>query len=359
MTRSGRGASDPASRVRLKGPEDIVAAVPFLFGYEPSASLVVIGMRGSRGRLSTSMRVDLPPSEHVGEVVASTMDFLRRDRPDRVVMLIYPAPHLTPAGPLGDAFAAALSEEGIGVSDCLVVRDGRWWSLRCTNPDCCPLEGTPVARVDRPTAELTAAVLGVSAPVESRDALEARVRPLRGASEATMRSAILRNLDEWGRELDDLECEEAADPLAKRVLAGIALVERGVRAMTPGPAATSLLDDEAAWLLVSLSDLRLRDAAIELALAGDDEDARRESRSQAEAFWLDLTRRAVDEWAAAPATISGLIAWQSGSGTRARIAVERALECDPGYSLALLLERTLDAGMSPSFWRTEMIGECG
>ena len=42
----------------LTSPTDLLAAVPFLIGYAPQDSLVVIGLRGDE--LSLAMRVDYP-----------------------------------------------------------------------------------------------------------------------------------------------------------------------------------------------------------------------------------------------------------------------------------------------------------
>jgi hypothetical protein len=33
---------------------------------------------------------------------------------------------------------------GLGVLDAIAVTDGRWRSYECTNPECCPPEGTPI-----------------------------------------------------------------------------------------------------------------------------------------------------------------------------------------------------------------------
>jgi hypothetical protein len=37
-----------------------------------------------------------------------------------------------------------------------------------------------------------------------------------------------------------------------------------------------------------------------------------------------------------------------GNGALTRVALDRALRCDPGYRLALLLERMVDLGLRPT-----------
>ena len=64
--------------------------------------------------------------------------------------------------------------------------------------------------------------------------------------------------------------------------------------------------------------------------------------------WTDLVRRAQPGYAAAPASLLAFTAWQSGDGALANIALDRALADTPGYSMALLLQEALDAGMPPS-----------
>ena len=65
-------------------------------------------------------------------------------------------------------------------------------------------------------------------------------------------------------------------------------------------------------------------------------------------LWTDLVRRAQPGYAAAPASLLAFTAWQSGDGALANIALDRALADTPGYSMALLLQEALDAGMPPS-----------
>jgi Domain of unknown function (DUF4192) len=51
------------------------------------------------------------------------------------------------------------------------------------------------------------------------------------------------------------------------------------------------------------------------------------------------------------ATLLGFSAWLSGDGALAWCAVERALDADPGYSLASLLTQLLAGAVPPSSWQ--------
>ena len=65
-------------------------------------------------------------------------------------------------------------------------------------------------------------------------------------------------------------------------------------------------------------------------------------------LWTDVVRRARPGYVAAPASLLAFTAWQCGDGTLANIALERALDDIPDYSMALLLHDALDAGAPPS-----------
>jgi hypothetical protein len=74
-------------------------------------------------------------------------------------------------------------------------------------------------------------------------------------------------------------------------------------------------------------------------------------------LWTDLTRRAQPGYVAAPASLLAFVAWQSGDGALANVALDRALADDPAYSMALLLRQVITAGTPPSLARLPMTPE--
>jgi hypothetical protein len=74
-------------------------------------------------------------------------------------------------------------------------------------------------------------------------------------------------------------------------------------------------------------------------------------------LWTDVVRRVDPAYAPAPAALLAFVAWQSGNGALAGIAIGRALAADPGYSLALLLRDIVEAGVPPSQARLPMTPE--
>src|SRR5260370_9284211 len=71
-------------------------------------------------------------------------------------------------------------------------------------------------------------------------------------------------------------------------------------------------------------------------------------------LWIDLVRRLPADCVAPPAALLAFTAWQAGDGALASVAIERALEADPDYSMALLVADALHAGLPPSAPRLPM-----
>jgi hypothetical protein len=74
-------------------------------------------------------------------------------------------------------------------------------------------------------------------------------------------------------------------------------------------------------------------------------------------LWIDVVRRAQPGYVAAPAALLAFVAWQSGDGALANVALDRALADDPRYSMALLLRQVITAGAPPSLARLPMTPE--
>ena len=60
-----------------------------------------------------------------------------------------------------------------------------------------------------------------------------------------------------------------------------------------------------------------------------------------------LARHTPDLHAPAVLTVLAALTWHLGEGTLTRIALDRALALEPGYRLALLLERMVDLAIRP------------
>ena len=329
------GGDVEAPLVRLRSPAQVVEAVPYLIGYHPSDSVVVVSTRGPHGRVGLTLRLDLPPPEHHPEAVQLLVEHLVADRAQDAVVVFY-CPASAAFWPL---LRRALAERGIGVREALRVHDGRWWSYLCADPRCCPVDGTEIVPGHAPGGEAAVAASFVRAGravLASREALADMLCPVDGATRVAMEQALDRVDVALERQFARCGGIAAWRAEARR------RVEAALAARL-GPQPAALDDDDVAQLLAALLDIRIRDAATEWV----DGDRGRAAMS----LWAELVRRAPAPYDVAPATLLANASWRAGDGAFARIAVERALTSDPTYRLALLIQQVLDAGIPPDEMR--------
>lgn len=302
------------SKITLSSPQDVIAAVSHLLGFYPADSLVVIAT--NYHHMVATFRYDLPgpDAQAIRYVIRHLLRSLEMHNADEVVLVAYGSNQ--DARPLLSAALAEL-EYLITVGDALIITDNRYWSLICEA--CCPTEGI---QIDSPATVAAAQFVAVgSAPLASREALVAMIAPQAGAAARTMRMAVIR----IGAELPPIG---PAGPGAWHVAR-----LRELLAM-PAP----LADEAAAALIVLLGCVGLRNEAWVSTDAGD-------PVAQIE-FWADITRRAPRRLAAPPASLLAYAAaCLAADGALARAAVDRALNADPNYSMARLIERMLHAGL--------------
>ncbi len=334
------------SRVRADTPQALLAVVPHLLGFMPASSLVVIGTGPPRHRIKVTLRYDLPDppdAAAAADIAAHALGVACSRRLTGVVAVGYGPDALV--APLAAALREAAARAGIEVLDVLRAEDGRYWSYLCGNPACCPAEGVPVDPAAHPAA---AAMARAGAPVlPGRAEVAARVAPVRGGAADSMRRATRRAERHAARLLATVRTSPRRGAARRLVAAeGLAAVGAMIASYRGGGSAT---DDEVAWLTVALRDLRVRDDAWA-----------RMDPAYAEAhlrLWTDVTRRAQPGHVAAPAALLAFVAWQSGDGALANVALDRALADDPRYSMALLLRQVIAAGAPPSLARLPMTPE--
>jgi Domain of unknown function (DUF4192) len=318
--------------VRVDSLAGVLAVVPYLLGFHPSSSLVVLGIEPPRGRVKVTFRYDLPDPPDAAlaaELTAHAAEVLCQQQIDLVLAVGYgTGPLVTP---VMEALRRALDDAGIMLRDLLRVEDGRYWSYLCENPQCCPAEGVAFDALAHPAAAaLTAAGLPA---YPDRDSLSRSLAPLAGPAAESMTQATKRALRRAERV-----------PL---VTDGRRAVQDAIGIYRDGGQITD--DDKIAWLSVALADLRVR----------DDAWARMEPehRKEHQRLWTDVVRRACRPYVPAPASLLAFTAWQSGDGAVANMAVERALTADPAYSMALLIGEAVESGLPPSAARLPMTPE--
>lgn len=338
----------PETVVRIGSPASLLALVPQLLGFEPRMSVVVVGSQPPRGRVRLTLRFDLPPTpdpEFADEIGRHLIGiFVAQGIPEGVAVGYGPGPLVTP---VADALRRHAADLGIRLTEVLRAEGGRYWSYLCTEPACCAPGGVPYDTASHP---VTAAFAAAGAPpvLASREELGATVAPVDGEAAQLMAQATLLAEDQAG-----LLIAQAAGSgrkgAARRLIgnAGLEAVREAIDVYRGGGEFRTDLD--AAWLSVVLRDLRVRDDAWSRM-----DPAHLEAHLR---LWTDLTRRAQRGYVAAPAAMLAFVAWQSGNGALANVALDRALADDPRYSMAILLREVIDSGAPPRLARLPMSPE--
>jgi hypothetical protein len=323
--------------VRIGSPAAVLAVVPHLLGFVPRNSLVVLGAGAPRGRIQLTLRFNLPdpPDPAAARAIAEhTVSILTRQRHVMAIVIGYGPGHLVT--PIADALRDLASRAGLGLKDVLRVEDGRYWSYLCHEPSCCPPEGVPIA-ADHPAAEAVAAAGGSVLP--DRAALAESVSALGGIARQSMRQATGRAEAHLISLLGRAAGSGQPGKLRRLfVLEGLSAVADAIATYRRGGRFST--DDQVAWLSVALASFQVRDDAW-ARMDMEHRDAHRR-------LWTDVVRRAEPAYVPAPASLLAFTAWQCGNGALANVALDRALEADPNYSMALLLRDIIDAATPPS-----------
>jgi Domain of unknown function (DUF4192) len=341
------GTSQPGAVVRVDSPAGLLAVIPHLLGFMPEDSVVVIGLTPPRDRVRVTLRYDLPDppeADLVADIAGHAVGVISSQQLTAAVAVGYgPEPLVTPVvGALRDAAQRA----GIDLHDFLRVQGGRYWSYRCGDETCCPAAGTPFDPAAHPAAaDMAAAGKQVLA---DRAAVAARVAPIGCIAAESMRQATRRAELHVARLLAKVRRSRQLGAARHMIAAeGLATVGQMITRYRDGGRFTS--DYEIARLTVALRDLRVRDDAwARMDPAHADAHLR---------LWIDVTRRAQFRYVAPPAALLAFVAWQSGDGALANVALDRALADDPTYSMALLLRQVITAGAPPSLARLPMTPE--
>ncbi len=308
---------------------------------------MVIGLAPPRARIKVGFRYDLPDppdAAAAAEIARHAMAILARQRITMAVGVGYgPGSLVTP---VADALRAAAGRARLTLREVLRAENGRYWSYLCKDPACCPAEGVRYDSVAHPAAAALATA-GLAA-YPDRESLARTLSPVKGTDAESMSAATERALARVAVLIgEQRKSGQGGDLLRLVVEDGRRAVLEAIGTYRAGGQLDG--DDQIAWLSVVLTDLRVRDDA----WARMDPDHREAHRR----LWTDVVRRACQRYVPAPASLLAFTAWQAGEGTLANIAIKRALDADPDYSMALLLGDLLDAGVPPSEARLPMTPE--
>jgi hypothetical protein len=331
----------------MRDPGELLAALPYLIGFHPRDSLVVVAFDGPSGRrVGLTQRVDLPPPEHasaVGDALARNVLLATAagvavlvvcgDPPESGAVASGVAP---PRSELVAVVTAALRGCGVAVrmrAWAAGTAAGAAWACydECgcrgalPDPGASPLAATAVAAgvvVHPDRAELERLVAPVAPEV-----LRRRERLLTRAVDTASRAAGTSAEGGGG------EDQGVAGAVVDAALADAA-------------AGRLRLDDgRVLALALALSDPLVRDAALVRCAAPGAESG--------EQLWAALARETPEPEAAEPAALLAACALLRGDGALAGIALDRAEQAWPGHRLTGLLRTAWQVGMRP-----EQVREC-
>jgi hypothetical protein len=312
---------------RLHDPAELLAALPYLLGFHPTDSLVLVTVEpGDPPTVGLVLRADLPPPGLEPQLAEQIQVPVRLRGTSAVILALIGGRAAAP--PALDAVHDALAGIGVEVLHELwaesTAAGARWACLRLR----CHQGRLPDSTASPLAASTAAAGMVTHA---DREGVRRLVAP--DGEAALQRRAVLLDAAVEAAELDR---SLAGEPAVRRDLA---VVHDAVHAAAAGRLPAG--DEEVVRLAVALSDRRVRDRAIGFCL-GEHCDA-------AERLWLALTRATPAPEVAEPAALAALSAYLRGEGALAGMALERALQAWPGHVLATLADQALRTAVAP--WR--------
>lgn len=318
--------TDPRKTFTARSPVDLVAAVPYVLGFHPSDSVVLLTFGPGE---AFHARVDLPPDEDdQREVVTMLVDVVTRHRVARVAVLLYTEDPWAAAS-FHDAALPVFVRRGVEVIDVLRVGSDR--VHRAGDPD------DPGTAYDLTAHPFTAEqVVGGVVVESSREAL-ARTLDCVDEDDAVAVAAAARDVE---RGLGGLPASVTPQDLCADLAGQARWVQRTLRRHLGDR--TPLSADDAGRLLALMLGLPLRDVAWA-------EMSRATATDHVE-LWRDLVRRCPRDLLRGPACLLAFAAWLAGQGALAWCALDRCAEVDPAYSMADGIAQLLAGAVPPSVW---------
>lgn len=295
--------------LRARCPSDLISVIPYLLGFHPRESVVVLVLDGA-GIVLTA-RWDIPAAEHAHQLPPQVAALLA-DNPAQVPGFVV---FTTDPRRGADLLAGLVAGCRRSPAFAYVTDDCRWWGLGDA-----PDEGRTMPDAVSPI--VAAAVVNGMCALGDRGELAAGLTPLTGVG---------------------AEVVAARDRLRRR-LRRRRIVERELM-VTELQLLTPVSDEEAlvrAGLLVGTERLWLH------AWRG----LRRVVAPMQREFWQAVLRVTLPEDAAPVLTLIGVAAWLQGDGVLTSICAERAQALDEHASGVRFLDLLIGSAVRPSEYET-------
>lgn len=358
--------------VDLRTPGQLLAALPHLLGFHPAGSVLVLGHQSPDGnRIGNVLRADLPPPGNAQDLALQLCTPLAGDGSVAVTIAVVGGQEQATGPPYGDVVDVLRNvfvTEGLKIAHALwapEIRAGATWR--------CYVDSTCRGTLPDPGSTVMAAVAAHAGVVtyRSREAMARQLAPPDEDALARRAAMINAALDEATEahasgspdetdetdeiyeigETDEIDETDGAgnscatgdpDPVVEQALALVrSALERIARL---GPEENlDLSDDDVVSLALALSLPEVRDPCLATSVPVGTRRA-----AFAERLWLALVRATPAPERAQPACLLAYSAYVRGEGALAGMALENALEADPGHVLAGLLKRALEHALAPA-----------
>ena len=334
--------------VAINSPSGLWGCLPYLVGFQPDESLVLVFMGPRPRRVVLTLRLDLEIQDHpdasviMRDMLSSTMQRAQAHGVDiRLVHIVVASQFAEELPAAGVVLTTMLTLDGCGieVGEVFASDDELMWFYDDWDDDgatgeCLPIDGDAVdaARfglvthgygfvTSRSELELVLAPHphGTFSQADWEAALDRKAAGLRGSPRAQRH---------WRRTEEDHLVASLGDARVDPELAG---------ARAPRWAA-------------ALADARIREPVMFRLLTGAHTEEQRRAVALAREWLSAATTRCPDVAVAPVAATLAAVSWQQGDGAFARIAAERALEADPTNSLGQLIAAASVSGLPPSTW---------
>jgi hypothetical protein len=305
----------------LTSPHDLLSAIPFVVGFKPDDSIILISVKADS--VSMAMRIDFPPSLD-NEQIALLISHLKRDRADAVLAVFYLPAISHEASLVIDSLSSAIESDGMQLRESLVVTNNRWRSLLCSDQSCCPEEGSPLPDIYQSRIAVEQVALGKPLPFENMDELVSSLSPLPHDVELCEQIALIPTIDyeDDPRPLQREGAEAVIDFMADFQAEGLCRDKKLI-----------------ALVLVRLLDLQVRDFALG--------SVTEETMTHYFNAWRWLMRIAPSGYVAPVATLFAAVAYERGDGALAQRALDRVESDDPEYAMLILFRKVFSRAWSP------------
>ena len=318
--------------IQIDGPANLLATVPYLLGFNPEKSLVIVAVKGQHDQVVVSMTLDLP--DKIEDLDASFMnnlkETLKRSGADGLVAIFYVDSNPQGLKSISELLMTEISTE-FHVRDILWVCDHKWASYLCSDESCCPKEGRAL-EIEKPSMAQKELVL-------ARRSVASKKSDLKDFLEiTTVNQDLIPLISQFARQKAKSEHNQTIEKWESTQFKFLS-----------APKAFKEIDLKLyARLLLGLTDIPVRDALlahhIELGQIKEDPN---QYLFQIAQNWAQVAKVSPETFRPPICTCIAVFMWQAGEGILARSAIDFALAQDPQFHLAKLINNALDSGMPP------------